>query len=214
LRDISVPSINPYFRAMPQKLLIDFYEREDVVQIAKDLLGKHLYTRIDGVVTAARITETEAYCGATDKACHTHLNRRTKRTEIMYGAGGRAYVYLCYGIHHLFNVVTNVKGAADAVLIRAAEPLTGKEHMQVRRGLLTFDKKLTAGPGSMSKALGITTALYGEKLWGSSLWIEDAALLPEQQIQATTRIGIDYAGEDAFLPWRFYDKNTQFVSRR
>jgi DNA-3-methyladenine glycosylase len=178
------------------------------------LLGKILVTHIEGVKTVARITETEAYCGAKDKACHAHLNRRTKRTEIMFGEGGRAYVYLCYGIHHLFNVVTNVADEADAVLIRAAEPVSGTEHMLNRRRLLKVEKKLTAGPGSISKAMGITTSHYGEKLWGNNIWIENAPVLQENEIRETTRIGVDYAAEDALLPWRFYDKNSQFVSRR
>lgn len=199
---------------MPQKLQADFYQRTDVVQIAKDLLGKHLVTQIDGKTTIGRITETEAYCGATDKACHAHLNRRTKRTEIMFGAGGTAYVYLCYGIHHLFNVVTNVANAADAVLVRAVEPISGVEHMLERRQMEGLKKNLTSGPGSMSKSMGISTAFYGESLWGDKVWIEEAHQLHASQIHATTRIGIDYAEEDVLLPWRFYDKNSQFISRR
>jgi DNA-3-methyladenine glycosylase len=204
----------PYFRAMARKLQADFYQRTDVVQIARDLLGKHLVTEIDGKKTVGRITETEAYCGAVDKACHAHLNKRTKRTEIMFGPGGSAYVYLCYGIHHLFNVVTNRLNAADAVLIRAVEPISGVEHMLARREMEELKKNVTAGPGSMSKAMGITTDLYGESLWGKIIWIEEAPLLHHSVIHATTRIGVDYAEEDALLPWRFYDKNSQFVSRR
>ena len=199
---------------MAQKLSPDFYLQTDVVAVAKQLVGKTLITNINGVVTASRITETEAYCGATDKACHAHLNRRTKRTEVMYGPGGHAYVYLCYGIHHLFNVVTNVSGNADAVLIRATEPVYGEESMLSRRGFSALKHTLTAGPGSLSKALGITTAHYGEPLWGETIWIEDAPVLVEPELVSTTRIGVDYAGEDALLPWRFYDKNSLFVSRR
>lgn len=209
-----VTYIIPYFRAMPQKLQAEFYQRTDVVQIAKDLLGKRLVTEIDGKKTIGRITETEAYCGATDKACHAHLNRRTKRTEIMFGPGGSAYVYLCYGIHHLFNVVTNGPNNADAVLIRAIEPINGLEYMLARRQMDKLKKNLTAGPGSMSKSMGITKYLYGESLFGETIWIEEAPVLQESEIHATTRIGVDYAEEDALLPWRFYDKNTQFVSRR
>ncbi len=199
---------------MPQKLPPEFYQRSDVVQIAKDLLGQRLVTSIDGLLTVVRITETEAYCGATDKACHAHLNRRTKRTEIMFGPGGAAYVYLCYGIHHLFNVVTNTEDLADAVLVRAAEPVVGEEHMLLRRGMTKVEKRLTSGPGSLSKALGITKEHYGELLWGETIWIEEGVLLSPAKIHATTRIGVEYAEEDALLPWRFYDKNSQFVSKR
>lgn len=188
---------------MAQKLSPDFYLQADVVAVARQLLGKTLFTRINGKVTASRITETEAYCGATDKACHAHLNRRTKRTEVMFGPGGYAYVYLCYGIHHLFNVVTNTTGNADAVLIRAAQPVSGEEIMLERRGFSVIKPTLTAGPGSLSKAMGITTDHYGEPLWGNTIWIEDAPLISASNIRATTRIGVDYAGEDALLSWRF-----------
>ena len=199
---------------MAQKLPLAFYRQADVVAIARQLLGKTLVTQIGNRVTAGRITETEAYCGATDKACHAHLNKRTKRTAVMFGPGGHAYVYLCYGIHQLFNVVTNVNGSADAVLIRAVEPLAGEDIMLARRGFSTPKPTLTAGPGSVSKALGITTAHYGESLVGETIWIEDAANLLASDYVATTRIGVDYAGEDALLPWRFYVKNSRFVSRR
>lgn len=198
------------------KLPQSFYTRPDVVQISKDLLGKILYTQFDGIQTAGIIVETEAYCGATDKACHAHLNRRTKRTEIMFAEGGVAYVYLCYGIHHLFNIVTNQKDHADAVLIRAIEPTIGIETLLKRRKMKKVQPRLTAGPGCLTQALGIRTSTsYGEDLQSDRVWIEDKGLeIPESEIVSTTRIGIDYAEEDALLPWRFYWKGNRWVSKK
>ncbi len=186
-----------------------------MVQISKDLLGKYLVSFADGLYTAGMITETEAYSGQNDKACHAHLNRRTERTEIMYHQGGLAYVYLCYGLHSLFNIVTNQSGNADAVLIRAIEPTEGIETMMQRRGQSKLSPKLTAGPGVMSKAMGINTSYYGTNLQGDTLWVEDRGILvPEEEIIACPRIGVDYAGEDALLPWRFYIKGNPYVSKK
>ena len=186
------------------KLAQDFYSRDDVVAISRDLLGKVLCTNIDGNLTSAAITETEAYAGITDKASHAYGDRRTRRTEPIYGPGGHAYVYLCYGIHHLFNVVTNVAGIPHAVLIRAGKPLDGIDAMLVRRNKSTVDKSFLAGPGSTAKALGITTALTGVSLESDAVWIEDRNLtIGEASIQVGPRIGIDYAEEDAELPYRF-----------
>ncbi len=188
----------------PNKLSRDFYLDDDVVGLAQSLLGKVFCTKIDDIFTSGKIVETEAYCGATDKACHAHLNRRTKRTEIMFGTGGFAYVYLCYGIHHLFNIVTNQKNYADAILIRAVEPLNGIEDMMERRGLNKQEYRLTAGPGVMSSALGISTEHYGTDLTGNTIWIEDhKETISPENIIASPRVGIDYAEEDALLPWRF-----------
>ena len=195
-----------------EKLSQSFYEREDVVQIAKDLIGKYLIANIDGIMTVGKIVETEAYCGRNDKACHAFL-KRTKRTEIMYARGGYAYVYLCYGIHHLLNVVTNKEGLADAVLIRAIEPVFNIEVMKERRGAKVKGKKLTGGPGILSQAMGITTKLNGSDLLGDVLWIGQKSRQPQVDIVSDVRIGIDYAEEDAFLPWRFYEKNNRFVSK-
>jgi len=190
-----------------------FYQSHDVVGISRALLGKFLMTEIDGVRTGGMVVETEAYCGETDKACHAHLNRRTKRTEIMFGPGGHAYVYLCYGIHHLFNIVTNVKGKADAVLIRAIEPTEGVEVMQQRRDMQKLQPRLTAGPGSLSKALGISTQHYGSLLINPPIWIEDRGVgIPESSIIASPRVGVDYAEEDAALPWRFRMKGNRWCS--
>ncbi|PKQ70676.1 DNA-3-methyladenine glycosylase [Raineya orbicola] len=197
-----------------QKLSKEFYTRDDVVQIAKDLLGKYLFTKINGVITAGKIVETEAYCGKTDKACHAHRNRYTERTRIMFEEGGRAYVYLCYGMHSLFNVVTNIKGEADAVLVRAIEPVEGIEIMLERRNFAKIKPQLTAGPGALSQALGIGREHYGEILWGDTIWIAENQFCRENfEILTSTRVGIAYAQEDAFLPWRFRIKGNAWVSR-
>lgn len=197
------------------KLTRDFYERTNVVQVAQELLGKILVTRIDGQYTAGRITELEAYSGTNDKACHANNGLRTKRTEAMYWQGGTAYVYLIYGMHHLFNVVTNREDVADAVLIRALEPLEGIDIMLERRGLAKPDKKLSSGPGTLSAALGIHTKKhYGLDLLGDTVWIDDAPLLRRNQIVVSTRIGVDYAEEDALKPWRFYEHNSRWVSKK
>ena len=186
------------------KLARAFYERDDVVSVSRDLLGKVLCTRVRGTVTSAIITETEAYAGIADRASHSFGNRRTTRTEPMYGPGGRAYVYLCYGIHHLFNVVTSRAGTPHAVLIRAALPLEGKRTMRRRRKRRLKDESLMTGPGTVSQALGIRTTMTGTDLRGDRIWIEDRgiAIHPDNVIVGP-RVGIDYAGEDAARPYRF-----------
>ncbi len=194
------------------KLPPEYYQHSEVTEIAQDLLGKILYSSADGIVTAGKIVETEAYNGRTDKACHAHLGRRTKRTEIMYRAGGVAYVYLTYGIHNLFNIVTNQEGLADAVLVRAVEPLEGIEVMAERRGLPINNKKLTSGPGMLTQAMGISKQHYGATLQGPELWIEDAESINQSNIVSGPRIGIAYAQEDALLPWRFSILNNPWVS--
>lgn len=182
----------------------DFYLRGDVVQVGRDLLGKVLCSRVNGAVTRALITETEAYAGVGDRASHAWGGRRTKRTEPMYAEGGTAYVYLCYGLHHLFNVVTAPAETPHAVLVRAAQPLEGLPLMLRRRGKRKLDRTLLAGPGSLARALGITTRLTGASLLGDTIWIEDYGIdTGEASILAGPRVGIDYAGEDAARPYRF-----------
>jgi DNA-3-methyladenine glycosylase len=186
------------------KLPVEFYRRADVVSISRDLLGKVLCTRDGDQLTEAVITETEAYAGESDKASHAWGGRRTKRTEPMYAPGGVAYVYLCYGIHHLFNVVTNVAGTPHAVLVRAAAPLTGIEVMLERRGKSRPDRTLMAGPGTTSQALGIHARMTGTDLSGDRIWLEDRGLsVPASRVRSGPRIGVDYAAEDAALPYRF-----------
>ena len=189
------------------KLNKDFYLRTDVVQISKDLLGKYLFTKIDNKITAGIITETEAYAGITDKASHAYNNRRTARTEIMFAKGGISYVYLCYGIHHLFNVVTNVEDVPHAVLIRAVKPIEGIEAILKRRNSTEIHSRISGGPGTVSQALGIKTLHTGLDLTGTKIWIEDKGIkVNEKDIFKGTRIGVDYAGEDAKLPYRFIVK--------
>ena len=182
----------------------DFYTRDDVVTISKDLLGKVLCTKLGGQTTKAIITETEAYAGVGDKGSHAYGGRRTKRTEPIFGEGGAAYVYLCYGIHHLFNVVTNEAEIPHTVLVRAGQPLEGSAIMQKRRKKQKTDKSFLAGPGSIAQALGITTGLTGTSLLGDKIWIEEHDLTEKPaKIEVGPRIGIDYAQEDAARPYRF-----------
>lgn len=198
---------------MAHRLDRSFYDRDDVLRIAKELLGKMLVTAFDDIVTSGRIVETEAYAGAVDKASHAYGNRRTRRTEVMFGEPGTSYVYLCYGIHHLFNVVTNKKDIPHAILIRAIEPVEGIDSMLLRTGKIKHDCTLTKGPGNVSKALGIFTRHTGKSLLSDELFIaDDGYRLKERDIQITTRIGVNYAAEDALLPYRFIIKDNAYVS--
>jgi DNA-3-methyladenine glycosylase len=199
-----------------QVLPLSFYIREDVVQISRELLGKFLVTNIDGVLTSGMIVETEAYRASDDKACHAYNNRRTARTEVMFAEGGRAYVYLCYGIHHLFNVVTGPQDHAQAVLIRAVQAADNIPLMLKRRGRKHLNPQLSAGPGVLSKALGITTSLSGHSLLSKQgrIWIEDRSVpYTPDQIIAGPRVGIDYAEECVQWPWRFRIKNSAWTSK-
>lgn len=191
--------------------------RTDVVQIARDLLGKVLVTEFDGLRTAGRITETEAYRAPDDRACHAYGNRCTTRTEVMFREGGRAYIYLCYGIHHLFNVVTAPAGVAHAVLVRAVEPAEGIETMRQRRKMAgPSSVSLTTGPGALGQALGMSTEWTGQSFFepGTPVWIEDRGeVIPDDKIVAGKRIGVDYARECAEWLWRFWLKDSPFVKK-
>lgn len=203
------------------RLQLEFYLRTDVVQIARELLGKVLVTEFEGQRTAGRITETEAYRAPDDRACHAYGDRRTARTEVMFREAGHAYIYLCYGIHHLFNVVTAPEDQAHAVLIRAVEPLEGQEIMLARRKSIqstghNAKVRLTTGPGALAQALGLSTALSGQSLLApdSPVWIEDRGMVVKSdEIDAGPRIGVDYAGECAAWHWRFWLKNSPFVKK-
>ena len=195
------------------KLPEAFYQRKNVVVIAKELLGKGLFTLKDGIITGGIIVETEAYSWM-ERGCHAYGAKKTQRNAIMFDKGGHSYVYLCYGMHNLFNVVTNTMDTADAVLIRALEPLVGIEEMQLRRGALKNSFHLTSGPGKLTKALGIDRTLNGKFLLNTEIWIEDIdKRIAKRDIEATPRIGIDYAGEDAKLLWRFSIKGNPWVSK-
>jgi DNA-3-methyladenine glycosylase len=195
------------------KLDESFYERANVVKIARDLLGKALFTCVGGVVTGGIIVETEAYSWK-ERGCHAFGGKKTGRNAVMFERGGRAYVYLCYGMHQMFNVVTNRDGIAEAVLIRALQPLAGTEVMQLRRGLKADPAHLTTGPGKLARALGIDRSLNGKLLTENEIWLEDIGnKVAARKIVAGPRIGIDYAGDDAMLPWRFYVRENLWVSR-
>ena len=187
------------------KLSLDFYLCNDVVKIARELLGKIVYSFVDGKTTAGIITETEAYNGEIDRASHAFGGSRTARTEIMYKDGGISYVYLCYGIHSLFNVVTNKENIPHAVLIRAIYPVVNFKEMQKRRVNIKSPKeKLCIGPGTVSQALGIHYSHSGKSLLSKEIWIEDRGIkIPAHKIISGPRIGVDYAGKDALLPYRF-----------
>ena len=195
------------------KLKEDFYQRTNVVKIARDLLGKVLLTNIDGVITGGAIVETEAYSWK-ERGCHAYGKRKTPRNAIMFGKGGFSYVYLCYGIHYLFNVVTNRPETPEAVLVRAVEPITGLKEMRARRGKLQNHFHLTSGPGKLTRALGIDRSFNGKSLLDDEIWIEDSGMkVADKNIVVSERIGIDYAGDDARLPWRFSLKGNPWVSR-
>jgi DNA-3-methyladenine glycosylase len=165
-------------------------------------------------LTSGRIVEVEAYLGVVDKAAHSYGNRRTPRTETMYAVGGVAYIYLCYGIHHLFNVVVNRRDVPEAVLIRAVEPLEGIDTMMRRRHMSRLQHRLTAGPGALSQALGIQTAFGGTSLLGDRIWIEDrGSQVAARHIVASPRVGVGYAEECAAWPLRFRIKNNPWTSR-
>ncbi|GAB5551071.1 MAG: DNA-3-methyladenine glycosylase [Saprospiraceae bacterium] len=193
-----------------------FYIDDDVVQISQNLLGKILVSQINGQLTAGRIVETEAYRAPDDQASHAANNRRTQRTETMYQIGGTAYIYLIYGLHHLFNVVTGPEDTPHAVLIRGLEPLIGIDKMLERRRLSKVKTQLSAGPGVLSQALGINKAFDTIDLTtiNSPIWItSDAYLLKKTDIETGTRVGVAYAGIDAYRPWRFSIKNNPWVSK-
>lgn len=196
-----------------KKLDHRFYDREDVVMLARELLGKLLVTEMDGVRTSGRIVETEAYAGTIDRASHAYGGRRTNRTEIIFGGAGKAYVYLCYGIHHLFNVVTNKEGVPHAILIRAVEPVEGIDKMLERTGKEKADYTLTRGPGNVSRALGIRSKHTGTDLLGNLIYlVDDDFPVQQTSIVASARIGVDYAGPDAALLYRFHLFGNRFVS--
>jgi DNA-3-methyladenine glycosylase len=181
-----------------------YYRNNDVVFLAKDLLGKFLFTKIQGELTGGIITETEAYAGIHDQASHAYGDKKTNRTRTMYQPGGISYIYLCYGIHYLFNVVTGEMDVPHAILIRSIFPVIGQTAMMSRTGKSNADHSNTNGPGKLSKAMGISIHHNGTLLTGDTIWIEDKGfkVIPSD-IQATKRIGVDYAGSDAQLLYRF-----------
>lgn len=184
------------------KIPVSFYENKDVLFIAQSLLGKSMFTFIDGVLTGGIIMETEAYAGKADKASHAYGGRRTKRTETMYMHGGYSYVYFTYGMHHLFNIVTSVKDDPQAVLIRGIVPIKGVEIQRKRRK--QNGNHMANGPAKLCQALGITLKQNCIPLSGDIIWLQDLGeRVKSQDVIICPRVGVDYAGEDALLPYRF-----------
>lgn len=198
-----------------KKLSRQFYYQTDLLKVSVQLLGKFLMTKINDEITGGMITEVEAYYGVIDKASHAFGGRRTQRNEMMYAGGGTAYVYKCYGIHNLFNVVTNEIEIPHVILIRGIEPKIGIDLMLKRRGMKKLEPKISAGPGSLSVALGIGMIHNGEDLLGNKIWIEDRNIsLKKNEIAVSKRVGVESAGKDALLDYRFYISNNLFVSKR
>jgi len=194
------------------KLEPSFYTRNNVISVARSLIGKLLVTKVQGSLTSGIIVETEAYSWK-ERGCHAFGGKKTARNEVMFEEGGRAYVYLCYGVHNLFNVVTNRQGVADAVLIRAIEPVSGVEEMYERRGQVGLHQ-LTSGPGKLTRALGIDRWWNGKVLWNNDVWIEYTDMkVSSKHMEVGKRVGIDYAGADANLPWRFMLKGNKWISK-
>lgn len=196
------------------KLPSEFYAHSDVLSITRNLLGKYLFTNINGMITGGYIVEAEAYNGVTDKAAHSYGGRKTARTQTMYMQGGVSYVYLCYGIHEMFNIVTSTEGEPHAILIRAIVPTEGIEEMMLRRNMPVLKNNITMGPGSVAQALGISRKVNAVDLTGDVIWIEDRGLaFTDEEIKAVPRVGVAYAAEDALLPYRFFVKDNPFVSK-
>jgi DNA-3-methyladenine glycosylase len=186
------------------------------LRVARSLLGRILVHHGPGGVTAGRIVEVEAYRGPADRAAHTAGGRRTPRNEVMWGPPGHLYVYFTYGMHHCCNVVTRAEGAPEAVLLRALEPVAGVALMQRRRarGATLAAHALASGPGNLCVAMGIDRALNGADLTAGPLVLLDAARIAPGRIASSPRIGVDYAGPDADLPWRFFLADSPAVSHR
>jgi DNA-3-methyladenine glycosylase len=196
-----------------KKIPLSFYQRKDVVKIARELLGKIIVTNFNGQITSGKIVETEAYVAIIDKASHSFGGKRTARNEHMYSAAGTAYIYICYGMHQMMNIVTNEKEIPDAVLIRAIEPVKGIDIMLKRTGKNKLDKTITRGPGNVGKALGIFKHHSGLFLLDEEIYLlDDGKKISDKDIGVSKRIGVESAGEDALLPYRFYVKGNKYVS--
>ena len=198
-----------------KKIPLSFYNRKNVVRIAKELLGKIVVTEFDNVTTSGRIVETEAYVGLTDKASHSFNGKRSLRNEHMYNEPGTAYIYICYGMHQMLNIVTNEKEIPDAILIRAIEPIEGIEKMMERTGKGDLDYSITRGPGNVGKALGIYKHHSGISALDNEIYlIDDDYIILNHEIGVSKRIGVESAGADGLLPYRFYVRGNKYVSSR
>lgn len=196
------------------KILPEFYESNDVVFLSRMLLGKYLFTQIDGQLTGGRIVETEAYRGPEDRGSHAHNNRYTPRTQVMFSQGGVSYVYLCYGIHYLFNIISGDEGNPHAILVRGIEPVTGIETMLVRRNMTGLAPRITAGPGAVAQALGLNKTHNALSLQGQTVWLEDRGELDAMETIITgPRVGMNFEGPWHSIPWRFSLKGNRYVSK-
>jgi len=194
-------------------ILQESFYQQDVITVSRELLGKILVHQSKEGTTTGRIVETEAYRGPEDQAAHSSGGRRTARNEVMFGQKGVAYVYFIYGLYHCFNIIAgDVPGKPEAVLIRALEPMAGKEIMAKRRGQQVKIANLTNGPSKMCMAMGISKSQNKIGLTAPPLCIKEAPLVPQKEIVETTRIGVDYSGEWKSKTWRFYIRDNRFVS--
>ncbi|WP_026476103.1 DNA-3-methyladenine glycosylase [Alkaliphilus transvaalensis] len=203
-----------------KKLSRGFYNRP-TLDVAKELLGKFIVLNTGDSRLVSKIVETEAYIGKIDKAAHCYNNKKTPRTEVMFGKPGIAYVYLIYGMYHCLNIVTEEEGEAAAVLIRAVEPIEGLEEMisnRYKKSIGEIKRKelinLTSGPGKLCIAMGITKKYNGEDLWGEELFLTEETSPAKMDIVTSKRINIDYAEEAIDFPWRFYIKDNPYVSKK
>ncbi|MGE5552885.1 MAG: DNA-3-methyladenine glycosylase [Betaproteobacteria bacterium] len=210
--------MNPTSKCTPgsrRKLPRSFYERR-ALDLAPDLLGRILVHHAPEGRTSGIIVEVEAYVGPLDRAAHSYGGRPTRRTRVMFGPPGRAYVFFVYGMHYCFNVVAAGEGEPEAVLVRAVEPLEGIELMALRRRLPVKTERdlirLTNGPGKLAAALGIDMTHYGIDLTGDRLFLEEGQPVLPEKIVASPRIGVAYAGEWADRPWRFSVAGSPYVS--
>ncbi|EOR95862.1 DNA-3-methyladenine glycosylase II [Arcticibacter svalbardensis MN12-7] len=195
------------------KLPDGFYLREDVLLIARELLGKKLCTDVDGLFSSGIIVEVEAYMGPEDRGSHAYNNKRTNRNEVMYARGGVVYMYICYGIHDMLNIVTGAEGSSHAILIRALQPADGIPIMQSRRGITDL-KKLCKGPGALAKAMGLVKLHNGISLQSDKIWIEENKDVSPENVVETARVGMNFEGIYKSIPWRFYIKGNPYISKK
>jgi DNA-3-methyladenine glycosylase len=203
-----------FIHAMGKRLARSFYLRQHTLTVCRELLGKLLVVPDEhGRRVSGMIVEVEAYLGITDRGAHSYGGRRTARNEVTYGTGGHVYVFFVYGMYYQLNLVTGPAEHPHVALVRAVEPVEGIEIMRDRRGAMK-DRNLTSGPGKLCIAMNIDRRLNGERLHSDRIWVENYRAFTDDDIASGPRIGIDYAGEDALKPWRFWVRGNEYVSRK